>query len=145
MTPEQHARCATLSKRIAELADPDSYPLGLVVWEPTPSYTWQHYRRGWWRQYPGTSEGLCLADCPNPLCGLRLAVANGPDHTDSCTLGALLLSLGDEEASVVRHELGWYAGWKNSGKSLQTTEFYETREEAILAAKVEQLEARDAK
>lgn len=153
MTTDQHARCAALAKRIAEL-DPNwaANLLGVAVdcggyslrFVGCVGHPHMGADDGWvnnpvqaqYRKLRGGSGDTVAALFDRPtVCA--------PDYTDQATLGALLLSLGEqaEVAPISGVETTWYAFGHTFGHTPVTCEG-DTRAEAILAAKVAQLEAK---
>lgn len=144
MTNDQEARCAALAKRIAEL-DPNWAMLGCACRDTTPdSYP------DIWRALPHARGGVrWLPQCQSAAAHIERngyeddweecesrAIANGPDYTDDATLGALLWSFG--ECTLISEDKGGFSVTIHDFSYLQAKG--ETRAEAILAAKVAQLE-----
>ena len=140
LTPEQKDRCSALAKQIAKL-DPDWDVPGMMARDPDTNWSWRRQSNYW--DYDNDDDVEC---CGVPIYdseqGQR-ALAAGPDYTDDATLGALLLSLGDDVHMcrvTWRHEdIRWSVVLRDqSGISIRHS--CATRAEAILAAKIAQLE-----
>lgn len=148
---EQNSKCDQLAKRIADL-DPQWPKMGMAC--RTKSMLWRrsHIRGGivfggfpaWTEQHGGralTDEDGVAGDA------LRKAIASGPDHTDDTTLGAILRSLGAlTKIDPTYTPDGWrfsVAWTEDPGQPIWIRGPLATSPtEAILAAKVDQLEMR---
>lgn len=149
MTPEQAKRCDELAKKIAEFG-PRGSVLGVACrdggrfWRRThmhPTLFWPGWTNSngvhvWQDEDSGAAESL------------RTAIANGPAWEDASTMGALLLSLGEEVGldrswTLLGTQTGWF--WRSSWRNDKESTFYqqgplcETPQEAILSAKLVQL------
>lgn len=149
MTAEQEARCDALAKRIAVL-DPNWAQEGMAIRDHITllGFRWRANLAAWlpcaWsvERSIGSADITVRAKCKYARIVEARAIAAGPDYTDACTLGCLLLSLGD--VSI----------WRYSARADALSEKWavqplvgavpvslgDSRAEAILAAKVEQLQ-----
>ena len=157
MTPEQQARCEVLAKRVAEL-DPAWAKPGMATRyisqaaldKQGPKCTrepWQ-YRLLEDDRYrsciamSGRGSMMLITDTATREQTRELFAHTGPDYTDDCTLGALLLSLGNcaEVGQIAEADtMSWYAVGHSVGGETVTGNG-DTRAEAILTAKVARLE-----
>ena len=132
MTPDQQTRCAALAKRIAEL-DKGWFDDGMACRNNDIQWRYIGFNcltsKHVWLQVYYDGE----AHFPAPTLGAP--IMRGPDYTDDCTLGALLLSLGDIRITGPLSDGRCWISKQNYGG------WFDTRAEAILAAVVAKLEA----
>lgn len=134
LTTEQHARCAELAKRYAELVPDWAQPGMSLLWpdDPVP-----------WRVVYTAKKSLCMRNVGEGDEATHSYTCDAvPDWTDACTLGALLLGLGPQvcEHDVAGRAVSW---WPHMGDDAVCTwgPWCDTRAEAILAACVAAAEA----
>lgn len=147
------ARCDALAKRIAEL-DPDWPRPGMAADMNGYSLRCVHRYAGD-LAWVGGEPVVRRFHTPDDTVELATPVFDRPtvcvpDWRDAATLETLLLDLvegtaecGDRGAAVsLRYP--WFVRWRQRGKKM-VTRFYDTRAEAILSAKLAQLEADHAR
>ena len=124
-----------LSRQIAA-KNPQWAQPGMRCVDPETGHGYRHIGEGDLFDEQETCNVGWRGDGEEPGCDR--AIANGPDHTDAATLGALLLGLG-EDRLLGRAGVAWFVGYFPPRWECPA---YMTRAEAILRAVLASLEGK---